>query len=237
MLALTDWQNLADIADAIRSKTGTSDTYLPSEMAGAISTLSPSDCYYRVRYYAAYGDESVLVHTEFVETGGLSNPAQAMSGMPPGMRYAGEYSVRGEAFEGDPEFRVTGNADVLMSTAESHISVVQAYVQEYAVTYSDDGYTATFEFEDGMSDVNGFVLDTGGLACTLTESGRRWQYGTCVKTATLPTIITTGSGRSTYTHNVTLSGSAIAAAADRYCFAGITTHAAGTVRLTVAVQH
>lgn len=37
--AIIDEQNLTDIADAIRAKNGSADTYLPSEMATAISNL------------------------------------------------------------------------------------------------------------------------------------------------------------------------------------------------------
>lgn len=38
-LKITDEQNYHDIADAIRSKLGSSDTFLPSEMAGAIESI------------------------------------------------------------------------------------------------------------------------------------------------------------------------------------------------------
>lgn len=41
-LIFTDDQNYSDIADAIRAKNGSSDTYLPSEMADAIAAISGS---------------------------------------------------------------------------------------------------------------------------------------------------------------------------------------------------
>ena len=38
-LKITDEQNYKDIADAIRDKLGSSDTFLPSEMADAIESI------------------------------------------------------------------------------------------------------------------------------------------------------------------------------------------------------
>lgn len=62
MLGITDTQNYTDIADAIRAKNGSADTYMPSEMAAAISALPSAggglpSAYQQVTYIGTSGTQ------------------------------------------------------------------------------------------------------------------------------------------------------------------------------------
>lgn len=71
--ALTDKSNYKDIADAIRTKSGTLATYLPSEMAAAINALSSGGMDVEV-----VGDSLVFTESEPPEPTGVNGVKGAM---------------------------------------------------------------------------------------------------------------------------------------------------------------
>jgi len=66
--AIIDEQNLTDIADAIRAKNGSADTYLPSEMATAIGDLPTPQTVTKGLVFSDYDSDGYPHKAEFVGT-------------------------------------------------------------------------------------------------------------------------------------------------------------------------
>lgn len=66
--AIIDEQNLTDIADAIRTKNGSADTYTPSEMATAITDLPTPTPVTKGLVFSDYDSDGYPTKAEFVGT-------------------------------------------------------------------------------------------------------------------------------------------------------------------------
>lgn len=67
---LVDEQSLTDIADAIREKNGTEDTYKPSEMGDAVRAIESGDSWYDT-FWDAYQENGERVNYEKAFAGGI----------------------------------------------------------------------------------------------------------------------------------------------------------------------
>lgn len=76
------------------------------------------------------------------------------------------------------------------------VTIVQANIGNQTPNISFDGTTFTYSYIrlEGIS-APGIVFNTKGKDFTLEYIGGTQQHGQCTKTATLPSIITTGTGR------------------------------------------
>lgn len=159
-----------DIADAIREKSGSSDTYTPAEMPGAILDISSGGVETMTR--AEWSNLTVAERQSY----GLLGIIDENTGFERGV------IVYGEDYE-------------------PLIELISVYnIGEGSYSIDPDGL---IEFNNvgvtGGAIINVLSSSPITVKMELIDNTVTVQFGACTKTATLPTIITNGTGRVRFT--------------------------------------
>lgn len=109
---LVENQSLQDIADAIRSKNGSSDTYKPSEMAGAISAISTGSTINNqdITVHPSSSDQTVSADSGYTGLGDVTVKAVTVENLSAANIVSGVTVKVGDADDDDRIASVTGTA-------------------------------------------------------------------------------------------------------------------------------
>jgi len=243
MLKVVQESTLSAIGDAIRLTTLSDKLFLPSEMASEIANFV-NWAFYRLTLHTIDNDTDVILSDTYVRMGTRIDIQSLLANAnAAGYIYSGTYRIGkdGETTSGIPDTYSPDSADIYLDCIRSKIRVMQTNIPDCAVEYDDSGYAAVISFIDDTSVfIEGVVFDTGGLSCVIQEERRKWQFGVCTKTGTLPTVISTGENRLSYNHDIAIAnGAQINPNASSYCFAGMTSNRTNgsLVTLTISIPH
>ena len=151
-LGITDTQNYSDIANAIRAKNGSADTYTPSQMATAISnipstptiTLPPE--YQKVDYLTSTG-------TQRIESGLYNNTAITPVQYEFGVKYSATSSRQLQGSQGAFYIGVVNNKWQIGQGGTTASKIDATADTWYDVSYYCDGNNSSSHIGKGMASV------------------------------------------------------------------------------------
>ena len=203
---ITDEQNYYDIADAIRSKLEVETLYLPSEMAAAIETIETGiELTSEDEGKVVVEDEGVYVLTEQTsqtitlngtyDTTTINELIANISGGGTARNILNGNSVPASGIGSDGDIYLYLGSNIVTMQAYN-ITDIDISVTNGVVTIV--GTTAGIDTSDGT--FSGVTLKTGInlVRISVTSYQNGVQYGTCSSSASLPTVVSTGSGRGSY---------------------------------------
>lgn len=240
---------LEDIADAIRSKNGSSDTYTPGQMAGAIEdiptgggitptgtiNISENGTYDVTQYASAAvevsgGGGTVYAFVRCMYVAGntvtATDGTTTLTGDTTGdyifaIPNAGTWTFTSGTESKTLSINVYGSR---LELSLRVVEIIQDQTEDENSLFVRSGNKLTVTWNPTLSaqssHVCGFIVDTLGKACVVNRlSGNgSMQIGQCAKTAVLPNIVLSGTGRINYTGTVPAT---IQANSNYYVFVGV----------------
>lgn len=133
-------------------------------------------------------------------------------------------------------FTVEQEGDEEGGPTKPPITLVQSYLPDGAeIEWFDSRHAMTVSWDFDVT-CQGVIIDTQGQQVKVSgNSGTRWQIGTCNANATLPTVISTGANRISYSHNVALSNWVVTPGANRV-FVGIVNNVGAGNPVTLEIE-